>query len=66
MGHGHSRPAGWSCRCGPGPTQACVCVCTCVSSAPERFPALGFCGSSSTHPKVLESQASWNRKAPSG
>lgn len=68
MGHGHSRPAGWSCRCDP---RACVlvCVCACVtvhSSALEIFPALGFCGLSSTHPQVLESQAPGTGKPPVG
>lgn len=68
MGHGHSRPAGWSCRCDP---RACVlvCVCACVtvhSSALEIFPALGFCGLSSTRPQVLESQAPGTGKPPVG
>ena len=36
MGHGHSRPAGWSCRCGPRVrvlvcVRVCLCVCALVS-----------------------------------
>lgn len=64
MGHGHSRPAGWNCRCGSRPpVPERMCVCTVHSSAPETFPALGFCVSSSTH-QVLESQAYWTGKPP--
>lgn len=59
-------------------THACVCaraharcvfarMCLqCTPVPPETFPASGFCGSSSTQPQVLESQASCFRKAPRG
>lgn len=82
MGHGHSRPAGWSCRfvrvcaraCVHVHKSVCVCMCVCVcecvcvcpvhSSAPETFPTLRLCGSSSTHPQVLEPQAHRTEKSP--
>lgn len=43
MGRGHSRPAGWSCRCGPQP-HGCVCGGR-VSSAlqcPRNTPCFGI------------------------
>lgn len=68
MGHGHSRPAGWSCRCDP---RACVlaCVCACVTSTPQgprNVPCSGILWSFKLAPLSSGVSSPWNRKAPRG